>query len=267
MEGSGGMVKMVTLGLLAACLGGGGMAYGQDAPSSKSDQKPDQPKVRVNMLNVCQPSAEEQTEIASALGRIPRQPLFSDDFEVSRGRTTLTDKPGFVEAGQSARFSAEPTSSLWVRERREFSVQALFSTVQYSFSVDPEFMVETLVLRVRDPKDLLQVAIEDNASAVTAPAAMLSSNTPPTRIKLERFGKSSIVLARCSGDPSSGVPAPDQSAYEPLFRKGAEVLSAYRTLLGVRHTVPEELARMQASSTGKRSKAASKPAPKKPASR
>ena len=261
MEGSRCMVKTVTLGLLAACLGTAGMAYAQDASPSKSDQ----PKVRVNMLNVCQPSAEEHTEIASALGRIPRQPLFSNDFEVSRGRTTLTDKPGFIEAGQSAQFSAEPTSSLWVRERREFSVQALFSTVQYSFSVDPEFMVETLVLRVRDPKDLLQVAIEDNASAVTAPAAMLAAETPPTRIKLERFGKSSIVLARCSGDPASGVSAPDQSAYEPLFRKGAEVLSTYRTLLGVRHTVPEELARM-ASDPGKRPKAASKPAPKKPAS-
>ena len=204
-----------------------------------------QPKVKVNMLNVCAPSAEDQKEIAAALARIPRQPLFTEDFEVARGRTTLSDKPGFVEAGQSARFSAESATALWVRLRREFSVQATFATVQYSFSVDRQLMVETLVLRVRDPKDLMQIAIEDNASAVTSPASMLATDTPPARIKLERFGKSSIVLARCQGDPASGQPAPDQSAYDPLFRSGATILGAYRNLLGVRHTVPDELARMQ----------------------
>jgi hypothetical protein len=215
------------------------------------------------MLNVCAPSAEDQKEIAAALARIPKQPLFTDDFEVSRGRTTLSDKPGFVEAGPSARFSAEPTSALWVRSRREFSVQALFSTVQYSFSVDPQLMVETLVLRVRDPKDLLQVAIEDNASAVTSPASMLATDTPPSRIKLERFGKSSVVLARCQGDPASGQPAPDQSAYDPLFRSGATVMSAYRGLLGVRHIVPQELARMQPGAAAK-PKRTGKPVTKKP---
>lgn len=214
------------------------------------------------MLNVCAPSADDQKEIAAALARIPKQPLFTDDFEVSRGRTTLTDKPGFVEAGPSARFSAEPTSALWVRSRREFSVQALFSTVQYSFSVDPQLMVETLVLRVRDPKDLLQVAIEDNASSVTNPAIMLASDTPPSRIKLERFGKSSVVLARCSADSASGQPAPDQSAYEPLFRTGASIMSAYRSLLNVRRTVPDELARIQ-QGTAARPKPAAKPTTKK----
>jgi len=234
----------------------------QEPPTDSS--KADQPKVKVNMLNVCSPSAQDQKEIAAALARIPKQPLFTDDFEVSRGRTTLTDKPGFVEAGPSARFSAEPTSALWVRSRREFAVQALFSTVQYSFSVDPQLMVETLVLRVRDPKDLLQVAIEDNASAVTNPASMLATDTPPSRIKLERFGKSSIVLARCQGDPASGQPAPDQSAYDPLFHGGASVMSAYRGLLGVRRIVPEELSRMQ-QGTPTKPKPASKPAMKKPA--
>jgi hypothetical protein len=235
-------------------------ARSQESPADSS--KPGQPKVKVNMLNVCAPSADDQKEIAAALARIPKQPLFTDDFEVSRGRTTLTDKPGFVEAGPSARFSAEPTSALWVRSRREFAVQALFSTVQYSFSVDPQMMVETLVLRVRDPKDLLQVAIEDNASAVTNPASMLATDTPPSRIKLERFGKSSIVLARCQADAASGQPAPDQSAYDPLFRSGASVMSAYRGLLGVRRVVPEELTRMQ-QGTSTKPKPASKPAMKK----
>lgn len=263
--------------ILAACIGGLSLvaeAQGQPetnqtkADSSKSDQpkqdqpKPDQPKVKVNMLNVCAPSAEDQKEIAAALARIPRQPLFTEDFEISRGRTTLTDKPGFVEAGPSARFSAEPTTALWVRARREFSVQATFSTVQYSFSVDPQLMVETLVLRVRDPKELLQIAIEDNASSVTSPAAMLASNTPPSRIKLERFGKSSVVLARCGGNPEIDQPGPDQSAYDPLFRSGATIMSAYRSLLGVRHTVPDELARMQHVAAPAKPKAATKPATK-----
>src|SRR5882672_6007292 len=251
--------------ILAACVGGLSLAaWPQAEQPAKGEQSPDKPKVKVNMLNVCSPSAEDQKEIAAALARIPKRPLFTEDFEVSRGRTTLTDKPGFVEVGPSARFSAEPTSALWVRSRREFAVQAMFSTAQYSFSVDPQLMVETLVLRVRDPKDLLQVAIEDNASAVTNPASMLATDTPPSRIKLERFGKSSVVLARCQGDPASGQPAPDQSAYDPLFRSGASIMSNYRGLLGVRHIVPEELARMQHGTTVK-PKSLAKPATKKPA--
>jgi hypothetical protein len=216
------------------------------------------------MLNVCAPSAEDQKEIAAALAHIPRQPLFTEDFEVSRGQTTLTDKPEFVEAGQSARFSAEPTTSLWVRVRREFSVQALFATVQYSFSVDPQLMVETLVLRVRDPKDLLEISIEDNASSVTSPASMLGTDTPPSRIKLERFGKSSVVLARCQGDPASGRPAPDQSAYDPLFHSGSTILSAYRSLLKARRIVPEELGHMQHPALAEKPKSAPKPITKKP---
>ncbi len=261
---------MLTRIILAACIGGLSLAaWAQDQPQTGQSQaaqsQSGQPKVKVNMLNVCAPSAEEQKEIATALAHIPRQPLFSEDFEISRGRTTLTDKPGFVEAGQSARFSAEPSTALWVRVRREFSVQATFSTVQYSFSVDRQLMVETLVLRVRDPKDLMQIAIEDNASAVTSPASMLAMDTPPTRIKLERFGKSSVVLARCPGDPASGQPAPDQSAYDPLFRSGAAILSAYRGILGVRHIVPEELAHMHPAPAAMRPKPTTKPVKKQPA--
>jgi len=60
-------------------------------------------------------------------------------------------------------------------------------------------MVETLVLRVRDPKDLMEVAIEDSASAVTSASAMLSADTPAARVKLERFGKSSV----CSPLPAA----------------------------------------------------------------
>jgi hypothetical protein len=207
-----------------------------------SAQQPAQPQVKVNMLNVCSPSPEEQQEIASALARIPKQPLFSPDFEVDRGRSTLEERPDFLKAGASAQFSSDSGTAEWVRIRREFSVQALFSTVQYSFSHDPKNMVETLIFHVRDPKDLMQVAIEDNASSVTTPETMLSTSTPAGRIKLERFGKSSVVLARCPG--TEGSPPPDQSAYEPLFQSATAIVTNYRNLLAARNTVPAELVRV-----------------------
>jgi hypothetical protein len=231
-----------------------------------SAQQPAQPQVKVNMLNVCSPSPEEQQEIASALARIPKQPLFSPDFEVDRGRSTLEERPDFLKAGASAQFSSDSGTADWVRIRREFSVQALFSTVQYSFSHDPKNMVETLVFRVRDPKDLMQVAIEDNASSVTTAAAMLSTSTPAGRIKLERFGKSSVVLARCPG--TEGSPPPDQSAYEPLFKSATAIVSNYRDLLTARNTVPAELARVgavEATKTKPPAKSATRKAsPEKP---
>ncbi len=165
---------------------------------ASAQQQPSPPQVKVNVLNVCTPSAEEQHEISSALAKVPKQPLFGADFEIDRGRSSLEVGPGFLQPGSGSQVSSDPGVANWVRIRREFSVQALFSTVQYSFSVDPKNMVETLVFRVRDPKDLMQVSIEDSASAVTTPATMLSTSTPASRIKLERFGKSSVVLARCS---------------------------------------------------------------------
>jgi hypothetical protein len=146
-------------------------------------QQASQPQVKVNMLNVCSPSADDQREISSALARVPKQPLFAPDFEVDRGRTSMEENPNFLQPGQSARLSSADDTANWVRIRREFSVQALFSTVQYSFSTDPKNMVETLVFRVRDPKDLMQVSIEDSTSAVTTPATMLTTNTPAARIK------------------------------------------------------------------------------------
>jgi len=217
-------------------------------------QQASQPQVKLNVLNVCTPSPDEQKEIASALDHIPRQPIFSPDFEVDRGRSTLEQRPDFLKTSARAQFSSDPGTADWVRIRREFSVQAMFSTVQYSFSHDPKSMIETLTFHVRDPKDLLQLSIEDSASSVTAPSAMLGANTPASRIQLERFGKSSVVLARCSA--SDDKPAPDQSAYEPLFRSASAVAANYRSLLGARRTVLEELSRVSASE---------KPAPAKSA--
>ncbi|MGA7422072.1 MAG: hypothetical protein WBW77_05255 [Candidatus Sulfotelmatobacter sp.] len=213
-------------------------AVSQQTPETPSTE----PQVKVNMLNVCTPSPEEQKEIAAALARIPKQPLFSDDFEISHGLSTLTVPPNFLQPGSGAKMSDEPSVASYVRIRREFAVQALFASVQYSFSNDGQNMIETLVLHVRDPKDLIQVSMEDSASAIGSPEAMVAANTPANRIRLERFGKSSIALARCSA--SENGPAPDQSAYEPLFRSASEVLTDYRGLLAVKRTVPAELAQI-----------------------
>ena len=237
-------VSTLLTGLFALALGQGLSA--QEAPASAQSS---QPQVKVNMLNVCTPSAEEQKEIAAALDRIPKAPLFGADFEVSRGRSTLSDMPNLLQPGASTHFADEKSVASYVRIRREFSVQALFSSVQYSFSNDGQNMVETLVLHVRDPKDLIQVSLEDSASAVTSSEAMLTSNTPASRVRLERFGKSSIALARCLA--TEGGPPPDQSAYEPLFRNASGVLANYRALLGVKKIVPEELANISAESKPK----------------
>jgi hypothetical protein len=198
------------------------------------------------MLNVCTPSAEEQKEISSALARIPKQPLFGTDFEISLGRSTLTDMPSFLRPGPNPAPAGEPPVASYVRVRKEFAVQALFASLQYSFSNDSQNMIETLVMHVRDPKDLMEVSIEDSASSVTSAEAMLAANTPASRIHLERFGKSSIALARCSANEAG--PPPDQSAYEPLFQAASDVMQNYRHLLGVRTLVPQELARISSIS-------------------
>lgn len=217
------------------------------------------------MINACSPSAADKQELISALALVPRQPKFGADFEIDRGRSTLDENPDFLQAVEGAQqYSGDASGAAnWVRIRREFPAQATFSTVQYSFSADPQNMVETLVFRVRDPKDLLEVTIEDSASAVTSAAGMLTANTPASRIKLERFGKSSIVLARCYATQSG--PAPDQSAYQPLFDTASSLITHYRGLLDVHRTVPEELARV-ASVGAKPAKAGNKKPPAKASS-
>lgn len=207
------------------------------------------PQVKVNVLNVCTPSADEQKEIAAALAKVPKQPAFTQDFEVARGRSTLSGND-VIRAGGDSSASGEPVSAAWVRMRHDFSPTTFFSNVQYSFSADTKQMIETLVLHVRDPKDLAQLSVEDNASAVTSAAAMLGTSTPVSRIRLERFGKPSVVLARCAASP--GGPPPDQSAYEPLFRDASAIMDRYRTLLQARQTVPEELAKVGIKAKGTR---------------
>jgi hypothetical protein len=199
-----------------------------------------QPSVKVNVINVCAPSADEQKELSAALAKVPGKPAFSKDYEVSRGHSTLD--PSIPIPGMQPLPPGVASAADWVRIRREFPDATLFSNVQYSFSVDAKNMVETLVLRVRDPKDLMQISIEDSASAVTSAEAMLSTSTPVSRVKLERFGKASVALARCSGE--EGTPATDQSAYEPIFHAAGSTMERYRDALGARKMIPQELARL-----------------------
>ena len=225
--------KMIALAAVVACI---------HAARAQEPSAPAKPQVKVNMLNVCSPSQEEQREISAALWRIPRRPSFGEDFEVDRGRSVLDPNANPLASTGAVQLSSQQTSAQFVRIRRDFPGGSTFSSVQYSFSRDREQMVETLVFRVREPKDLLEVSIESSASSVTTVATMLTAATPAGRIKLERFGQSSVVLARCSGQ--SGGPLPDQRAYEPLFSAASSILSDYRVLLAARKLVPEELARI-----------------------
>ena len=215
-------------------------ASGQQPPAQ-------QPPVKVNVINVCSPSADDQKELSGALAKVPGKPVFSEDYEIARGHSTLD--PNAPVPGMESLPPGPPAAADWVRVRREFPDAGVFSSVQYSFSVDASNMVEILVLRVRDPKDLMQISIEDSASSVTSASAMLSLNTPVSRIKLERFGMSSVALARCPA--TEGNPAPDQSVYEPIFHAASAILNRYRDALRVRQTVPQELARLGVGTAAK----------------
>ncbi len=216
------------------------VACAQEPPAAQQPSTSQQPPVKVNVLNVCSPSAADQKELSAALAKVPGKPVFGKDYEVARGHSTLDPNAPIPGMGQLPPDTA--SSADWVRVRREFPAGGMFSNVQYSFSVDANNMVETLVLRVRDPKDLMQISIEDNASAVTSAGAMLGAETPVAHIRLERFGKASVALARCPAE--EGKPAIDQSAYEPIFRSASALLNRYRDVLGVRRMVPQELARL-----------------------
>lgn len=187
------------------------------AAQQTSSQK-QEPPVKVNVLNVCTPSEEEQKEIATALARVSRQPKFAPDFEVSRGHSTL-----------------EESSSDWVRIRREFS-GGPFANAQYTFSKEKDGTREGLVVFSREARGVTQIALEDKVTTAVEAASLLATNTPTSRISLERFGKPHLVLARCE--------AVDQSKYEPLFRTATDLMSEYRSVTGAREIVPAELGRL-----------------------
>jgi len=183
-------------------------------------QEAQKKRVQINVINVCTPKENEVKEMQAALARIPAKPRFSADFEVARGRSSM-------DAGVSR----------WVRVRREFGADSPFTTAQYTMAVDLEngVITETLALRLRDPKDVVQVALQ---STVTAgdPAAVLASDTPSNHISVERYGKAPLAVKRCL--------SADQASSQPLFLSASSLLAAYRAALGVRSFVPGDLARV-----------------------
>lgn len=179
--------------------------------SAAQQENGQQPKIRLNYLNVCAPSAEEQSVLGGALSKVAGKPVFAEDFEMSRGRATVKDTG----------------ASRFVRLRREFLPESHLLTAQYSISSDGRNIVELLVLRMRDPKDLHEISIEDRVSADAAsPSTVLATDTPAARIRVERLGKPSVVMARCEGG--------DQSALEQYFRQASEIMAHYRAAMGLR---------------------------------
>lgn len=192
---------------------------GQTAESPQQN-----PPLHVNVLNVCTPGADEQQQLKAALERLPKTPVFAPDFEISRGESTLENA----------------VKSKYVRLRREFQPEAPLLTVQYALSADPKDTQETLVFKGRDVKDLLQLSIEDKLSTETSkPAQVIESDTPATRVSIQRFGKTTLTLARCQGA--------DQSAYDPIFAKASSVLADYRRLLKLRSALATDIAWMAGS--------------------
>jgi hypothetical protein len=197
------------------------VAFAQQEPKA---QQPG-PQVKLNYLNVCTPSAEEQSQMKAALAKLQGRAAFSRDFEVSRGQATLEDAP-------DARF---------VRFRRDLVSDSPLLAAQYSMSSDSKSIVETMVLRLRDPKDFHEISLEDRVSAgATAPSRLLTVDTPVSRIRVERLGKSSLVLARCQDS--------DQSAYEEIFRQGAEIMAHYRKAMELGSVLRSDVAWLSGAS-------------------
>ena len=184
------------------------LAQSQSVAGKHSDQNP---PVKVNIVNVCTPDAEAQHELKAALSRLPKAPSFTSDYEISRGVSTLD----------------EDKTSKYVRLRRDLRADSPLVTIQYSLSADPASTVETLVFRGRDVKDLLALSIEDKLSTdVSKPSVVIQSDTPASRLRVERAGKSTIGLARCQDV--------DQAQYEPIFAQASAVLADYRRILKLR---------------------------------
>jgi hypothetical protein len=189
------------------------------APQSATPASPGKAQVKVNYLNVCTPGTDEEAIIKGALAAVQPKPAFSADFELSRGRTSLKDAP----------------DAKYVRLRRDFAAESPLLTAQYSMSTDATNTVEILVLRPRDPKDYLQVVMEDRMSANAAkPVSLLQVDTPTSRVRIERLNKSSAVLTRC--------PDVDQGAYEPVFHQASEIMAQYRAALGLRTAFRSDIA-------------------------
>src|SRR5260370_34285882 len=64
-------------------------AFAQQEP--KPEPPAGQPQVKMNYLNVCTPSAEEQAGIKGAMAAVPGKPAFIQDFEISRSEEQTSE--------------------------------------------------------------------------------------------------------------------------------------------------------------------------------
>jgi len=229
----------VSIAPLIMLLAGAASAQ-EPASAGAGAQAGTQTKIQVNFLNSCRPAQADLEEMGRALALVKERPRFAADFEISRGVTTLTEAEARATGAPEG---AAASPSRWVRIRKEFPEKALLTDAQYSLSVEGDSASETLALHLRESKEALQILISDSVTG--SAAQVVKANTPPDRIRIERFGKASIVLARCG--------ATDQSAYEPMFRAADEIMEHYRAAMAVRTVVPTELGQLP---RGKESKAA-----------
>lgn len=194
------------------------LLVGQNLPATAKHAEQN-PPVKINILNVCTPDSATQQELKAALSRLPKAPNFAIDYEISRGISTTAD-------GKTARY-------VWLR--RDLKAESPLATIQYSISTDPANTVETLVFRGRDVKDLLALSIEDKLSTgASKPSAVIESDTPASRLRVERAGKTTLGLARCEDV--------DQAAYEPIFAQASAVLADYRRVLKLRTMLASDIA-------------------------
>jgi hypothetical protein len=209
------------------------LGLAQEAPSVPSSP---QTKIQVNFLNSCRPAPADLEEMGRALARVKAKPSFAADFEISRGVTTLSEAEARAAGAPEGNGN---TPSSWVRIRKEFPEKAALTNAQYSLSVEGTETSEVLALHIRESKagesgEVLQILISDSVSG--SPAQVVKVDNPPDRIRIERFGKASIVLARCGGV--------DQSSYEPLFEAAGGIFQKYRVAMAVKSVVPAELAHL-----------------------
>ena len=216
--------------LLALLLAPALAANGQAAPAPPQAPDAAKPRIQVSFLNSCHPAFTDSEDIHRALARLKERVAFTSDFVITRGVTTLSE-----EQARGARVTAEgsATRSPWVRIRRNFGEKAAIASVQYTFSVEGRSVGEILSLAPRDAHDVVEVLI--SSSVVGTPAQAIAADTPPERIRVERYGRSSLVLQRCGED---------QTVYEPVFEEARQVFERYRSALGVKTLVPAELARL-----------------------
>jgi hypothetical protein len=77
---------------------------------------------------------------------------------------------------------------------------------------------------------------------------VIQADTPASRVRLERAGKTTVALARCENI--------DQSRYDAIFSQASSVLAHYRRVLKLRSMLASEVGWLGSSEAGKSRKSA-----------